>query len=353
LWTAERYASAVMSSALATATVSASPQIGVRAITGFLEFFQQKGGDPDALLRELGLSRALFADPEGRLPLAAFVALFERASERSRDDCFGAHFALCYPLQYTGLAGHVTRHAPTLGIGCRAIARYYSLLADSSRISSVIWGDQAKLSYQVTDASIRPRRQDAECMMAVLLAWLRETLGTEFSPDEVWFEHAEPAGAAELASIFRAPLRFEQTENALLFPRAHLAAKVRSADDELHQLLKARVEELMRQKMLVPGLVASVRETICATLDDSLPTLDTVAARLTLGPRTLQRRLREVGQSFQQVFEEARHDLALRYLANPELSVTDVAMRLGYADATAFNRAFRRWTGSAPSSHRR
>jgi AraC-like DNA-binding protein len=342
-----------MRPALASAASGPVPQIGVRAITGFLEFLEEQGVDADALLQELSLSRALFGCIDGRLPLERFIEMFERASRESGDDCFGAHFALRYPLQYTGLAGHVTAHAPTVGDGCKAFARYYSLLADSSLITSVVVGAQAKLSYQVTDPKIVPRRQDAECMVVVLLSWLRDNLGAQFSPDEVWFEHAEPPGVAELSRIFGARLRFEQPENALLFPRQHLSAKVRSADDELHQLLKARVEELLREKALAPGLVASVRDTICSTLDDSQPTLETVAAHLKLGPRTLQRRLRQAGRSFQRVLEEARHDLALRHLADPRLTVTDVALRLGYADATAFNRAFRRWTGTAPSAHRR
>ena len=351
----QRYALDRMRPVLASAPPASVPRIGVRAITGFLDFLEEKGVDADALLKDLELSRALFGCIDGSLPLPSFVEMFERASKESGDDCFGAHFALRYPLKYTGLAGHVTVHAPTVGDGCKAFARYYSLLADSSLITCVVVGEQAKLSYCVTDASIAPRRQDAECMVVVLLSWLRDNLGTEFAPDEVWFEHPEPAGVAELSRIFRsrAPLRFGRPENALLFPRAHLQTKVQAADDELHQLLKARVEELLRQKELVPGLVASVRSTICSTLDDSLPTLETVAAQLKLGPRTLQRRLREAGRSFQQVLEEARHELALRHLANQELSVTDVALRLGYADATAFNRAFRRWTGTAPSAHRR
>jgi AraC-like DNA-binding protein len=132
-----------------------------------------------------------------------------------------------------------------------------------------------------------------------------------------------------------------------------LDAKVRTADSELHQLLKGRVEELLRQKAAKPALITSVRDKICSILDDSQPTLENVAAQLQLGPRTLQRRLRKSGRSFHQVLEEARHDLALRHLADPKLTVTDVALRLGYADVTAFNRAFRRWTGTAPSAHRR
>lgn len=344
-----------MSHALATANAPSAPRIGVRAITGFLEFLEQKGCNADAFLQARGMSRDLFADPEGDLLLATFVDLFELASDESGDDCFGAHFALCYPLQYTGLAGHVTRHCPTVGAGCQAIARYYSLLADSSRIDSSLAGEQVKLSYRVTDTSIWPRRQDAECMIAVLLGWLRETLGAEFCPDEVWFEHARPSGAAELSRSFGAPLRFEQTDNALLFPRRHLQTKLRSADDELHQLLTARVEELMRQKSFAPDLVKAVRDAVRGTLeqDDGSPTLQSISSRLQLGPRTLQRRLRDAGQSFQQVLESCRHDLALRYLSDRRLSVTEVAMRLRYADVTAFNRAFRRWTGSVPSFYRR
>src|SRR5947207_5449365 len=106
----------------ASAAPASVPRIGVRAITGFLDFLEEKGVDADGLLQELELSRALFGCIEGSLPLARFIEMFERASRESGDDCFGAHFALRYPLQYTGLAGHVTLHAPTVGDGCKAFA---------------------------------------------------------------------------------------------------------------------------------------------------------------------------------------------------------------------------------------
>jgi AraC-like DNA-binding protein len=96
-----------------------------------------------------------------------------------------------------------------------------------------------------------------------------------------------------------------------------------------------------------------VRSAIEHELGDGDPTSDRIAARLNLHPKTLSRRLAAVGTNYRAVRDELRFELAARYLSQPRLRVDDIALLLGYSEASAFDRAFRRWSGCTPSAYRR
>ena len=106
---------------------------------------------------------------------------------------------------------------------------------------------------------------------------------------------------------------------------------------------------------LPPGddFVQSVRRAIGESVRHGEPSLSHVARRLAIGGRTLQRRLREYGADFKGLVDDTRRRFALRHLADSEITLTEVAYLLGYSEVSAFNRAFKRWTGSTPSDHRR
>jgi AraC-like DNA-binding protein len=101
------------------------------------------------------------------------------------------------------------------------------------------------------------------------------------------------------------------------------------------------------------GLMVSVRRAIGETMRHGEPTLGQVAARLALGARTLQRRLKQENLAFKGLIDDTRRQFALRYLRDPANTLSEVSYLLGFSEVSAFNRAFRRWTGSTPSEYRR
>src|SRR5262249_55902507 len=102
-----------------------------------------------------------------------------------------------------------------------------------------------------------------------------------------------------------------------------------------------------------PDFVVQVRRAIGTDLRGGLPDLDTVATRLHVGARSLQRRLRDSGHSYQSILDQVRRDLALRYLGDRRLAISEIAFLVGFAEVTNFYRAFKRWTGTTPTEQRR
>jgi AraC-like DNA-binding protein len=128
---------------------------------------------------------------------------------------------------------------------------------------------------------------------------------------------------------------------------------VPAADPQLYQIMKQYLDQILSAMPREDGLLGSIRKAIAESMCDGDPTLARVAKRMATGPRTLQRRLKDYGSDFKKLVEDTRRRLSLTYLRDHNNSLTEVAFLLGYSELSAFNRAFKRWTGSTPLDYRR
>ena len=129
--------------------------------------------------------------------------------------------------------------------------------------------------------------------------------------------------------------------------------QVPAADERLYPVLRRYLDGVLEEMPREDVLLASVRRVVGELMRDGDPTLTQVARKLAMGSRTLQRRLKEDGVDFKMLVDDTRRRFALSYLRDRKHTLTDIAYLLGYSEVSAFNRAFRRWTGSTPSDHRR
>jgi AraC-like DNA-binding protein len=180
----------------------------------------------------------------------------------------------------------------------------------------------------------------------------RQSVGPRFRLERVSFRHAAPASTAEHARIFEAPVVFGAPEDALVLPCSLLDEPMPVASERTVRHLDRLLDEMLAELPRRAALGEQVRAALAADLRSG-PTLEGVAARLGTTPRSLQRRLREEGGSFQELLDELRRELSLRYLGEPDLTLAEVAFSLGFAEQSAFHRAFRRWAGTTPAEWRR
>src|SRR5262249_48595274 len=172
-------------------------------------------------------------------------------------------------------------------------------------------------------------------------------------PAEVQFAHPAPTDAKEHIRVFGAPVLFSCPTNALVVEREFFERPVPAADKRLYPILRRYLDRVLRDMPREDSLVTAVRRAIGETMRDGDPTLARVAARVATSPRTLQRQLRDHGADFKRLVDDTRHRFALNYLRDAKHTLTEIAYLLGYSEVSAFNRAFKRWTGSTPSDHRR
>lgn len=116
--------------------------------------------------------------------------------------------------------------------------------------------------------------------------------------------------------------------------------------------MKRYLERVLAEIPPEDGVLASVRRAIAESMREGDSSLARVAKKMAMTPRTLQRQLKEQGMEFKQLVDDTRRRFALNYLRSRRNTLTEIAFLLGYAEVSAFNRAFKRWTGSTPLAYR-
>jgi len=185
----------------------------------------------------------------------------------------------------------------------------------------------------------------------VYVLLLRRWTQRELVPNEVCFVHPSPVDLREHHRVFGSRLAFSQPRNSIRVPAAWLEIPLADAEPQLRAHLESTARTLLGQLETAP-LVAQLREVIVRALPHEVPPVERAARLVGMSDRTLQRRLRALDTSYQEVVDDARRVAALELLANPNASVAECAFACGFANPAAFRRAFVRWTGITPQAHR-
>jgi AraC-like DNA-binding protein len=320
---------------------------------GVLEAVLARGGSPARVLRAAGLRPADLADPDIFLDLERIVLLQDAAAREAGDPAFGLHLGAAFDLGALGALSYAVLNAPRVRAALRNLERYARAHMQDAPVAFTAAGGLAVLSYRPEGLDPEAARHHVESTAVIGHRILRRLAGAAWRAREVRFRHGPPADSREHERIFEAPVRFSQAENALVFDEVVLAARVRGADPWLLPIVEEHLRQQIADPQPAPTWPHAVRDLVARSVAEGQATLRAISQGLGLSVRTFQRRLAEHGLVFKQVVDEVRHELALRYLGDPEATLTDVALRLGYSELSAFDRAFRRWTGCSPLEHRR
>lgn len=269
----------------------------------------------------------------------------------SGDECFGLHAAERVRPGAFDVLGYTLHSSATLGGAFERLVRYNHLLHDLADLRLTVNGGEARLSLRLLPEGTP--RQQAEFSLAVFLLFSRQATGTNVVPRVVEFSHAAPADLSEHRRIFQSPIRFARPATTLVLPRQALDLPLLQADPGLCAVLERQLRELLARLPAGESVLDRVRRLITTELCGGDPSVESVARRMHISPRTLHRRLRDAETSYRAVVDDLRQDLAVRYLAEDRLAIAEAAYLLGFSEASAFHRSFKRWTGRTPADYRR
>lgn len=323
-----------------------------RASTWFLRLLaaacQAHGLEAGAALAEVGLSPALLAEREGRVPLPQARSAWDAAARLSGDIDFGLHAAERFPPGGFDVLDYLGRSVATFGEMLERVAQLGSIFTEDGQLTLDRTGKRAVLRH----AAKAPLRHVSELMMAAIVLRGRELTGVDFAPASVSFRHPEPERTREHQRIFACPVRFGRPADELYLDASILKLPLKGFEPGLSEILDHYVRLVAGKAVAAPSLLSDVTEAITAALPNGEPRLEDVARALCITPRTLQRRLKEGETSFQALLDHVRHQLALEYLEAGDIPTTKLALLLGFSEPSAFYRAFRRWTGQSPAEAR-
>jgi AraC-like DNA-binding protein len=305
----------------------------------------------EALLARANLSTLDLIDPEARIPLRIASELLVLA-EAATGPGLGLRAAEGAALGDLGIFEFVARTCRTLGEAIETACRYRRLMYDGVDLKLVLEPDCARLRYRLHDR-LSSRVTFVEFALAACVLASRRALGFDSAPREVRFTHTAPAYAAEYERVFRAPVRFSAAHDEIVFGKRALAFPLASADAAAHAIFRRYADRLLEMLPTSLPVTRSVQRVVRERIDAGQPEFGDLAGALHMSERTLRRRLTQEGVQLRELIEDTRREQACRYLAASNLSVSEIAYRLGFAHPPAFHRAFRRWLGGSPLQYRR
>ena len=304
-------------------------------------------------LQAAGLTPGLLAGDARVVRAKHFVDFIEAAAVLTHDDVLGLKLGLSYDLRASGLAGYVTITAANMREAMINAARYGGLTDTTADFALTETGSVARFHMDSRSPVMRASRQAGEFRAGFVVASCRRWVGETFHPLEVRFAHARESGQREVATLLGCPARFGTETTEMLVSADQLALPVSAADPYLLAVLEQHADEVLaRQAQARDGLRERVGRLLTQDLPKGVPTARHVASALHMSERTFARRLQAEGTSFRALVDDVRREMARSYLADPELSLAQVAYLIGYADQSAFSNSFRRWTGQSPRRFR-
>lgn len=317
------------------------------ALVGFDTLVAEYGLSHTELLRDAGLPENTLDNLQGLVSYRRFLKLLKLSAARSGDPLFGLKLGLSQGVSIFGPILYLLNNARTVGEALTELKQYFHLHMGAAHVEVSAYGDQIQLAYRVLDPGQPGINQGAELALGVGRKLLQTLMGENWQPHPMLLEHARQAPLTAYQKLLGVSPRFNSDTTALLLKPAELELPLSQADPTLHRLIREHLDTLQNLTDLeLPGYVSNL-------LRDLLPqgrvTVDHIARCMAMSRRTLQRRLSDSGTSFQAVLDETRQKMALRYLRDSTLQVTQLSDLLGYADLSAFSRAFNRWFGMPPS----
>lgn len=328
-------------------------------VRGMLAGVIARAGDVDELLLRAGIDAALLADADPappRVPVERYAALYNLINAELDDEGFGLFSTPLrvgsFELLCRGVLG-----APSLAEVLDRLARYLRVLLPDVAMSLEVVGDEARLSLRECRPLGAGRVFAFEWLLRLLHGLACWLVARSVALDTVSFPYPAPAHVADYALIYTARSRFVEDGApgdvlVACFAANLLDLPVRRDEAALAAFLVGAPGRLTTLYRRDREMVQRVRDRLRAALPKSL-TLAQVAQSLHLSPRTLHRRLEDEGSSFQAIKDALRRDQAISRLAKTRDPLAQVAADLGYADASAFYRAFVGWTGEAPTHYRK
>lgn len=329
----------------AGSTVRIAPLVPLPALLSEL------GVDARAVLGEAGFDPAYFDDPDLPASYLSLGRLLAHCAATTECTHLGLLLGMRGGPETVGVAGHLMKHATKVGAALADLARYLDLHDRGGVVTLDMDGDPCALGYAVIEPGVEASDQIHDLALAIGCNMMRTLCGRSWTPSIVELPRRRPRDAEPWRRFYRAPVVFDAPRGALRFPRRWLEAPVPTADRSLHEFLQRHADAARGEAEA--GVVFEVQRVVRGCIAEGGGHAAQVAHLLGVHPRTLNRQLAAAGATFQQVRDEVLHTMALQLLRATSMSVAAAAAALGYADATAFIRAFRRWTGHTPAQWRR
>jgi AraC-like DNA-binding protein len=321
--------------------------------SGFLDYAVAEGAPHGRLLAASGLTDGDLADQDARIPVAAYEAMIGAGIEATGDTSLLLRHVLDSRLETMSIVGQIAHASTSFPHSLAQLNRYARLMADvpipggRDRFEIVREGEAVwLLDHRPADGTWMA----TEASFARFISEFRRSAPEH--PFELALEltYAPPPHANCYPELFRVPVAFRAARNALRIHPVWLDAAFDGGKEYVFGVFTKHADALLADLATRGTARAAVEARMLAELHEGALSMDAVARDLGMSRQTLYRRLRDEGATFADVHDDLRRRMAFDYLSARKVSVGETAYLLGFSEASAFVRAFRRWTGASPTA---
>lgn len=314
---------------------------------------EEAGVDYVALFRHLGMDPSRLLDLNYRYSQEQVTSLWIAAVKATGDAYFGLKVARHIRPSTFHVVGYAMACSATLRRAAERFARSARLISDAASVEFIAEGGSAyRLTVDLHPLGRPPIYQTIDTILAGFLLLCEWIVAGPLVPLEVTFRHSRPADEGPYREVFRCNIHYNHSANSILFSAADMERPVPSANEELAVVLDEMTSKYLALRFST-RFTRRVREALMRQLPNGEPSKAETARLLNMTTRTLLRRLGEENMTFRDILNRLREELAYEYLAQQDLTIDDVAFKLGFSSSSTFSRAFVRWTGKRPSEWRK
>jgi AraC-like DNA-binding protein len=302
------------------------------------------------LLAHAGVGAQQLTDE--RWPIDDITRLWRAAAELTQDPGFGLKAgSLVGPASFN-VVSFIFQSSPTLREAIALVQKFQRLISDGGRFQIIGGDDKSWLIYHPQQGELAFSPHQIEAVLAAVVSFSRWVTDHRFVPARVQFSHSQLGPLAGYRTVFQTGVDFNRAFSGLQLDNTLLDRPLPQADTQLAAMHREYAAARLAALSDTPDFSAQVRHWLGANLATGVPERSAAAEQFGLSDRVFARRLQSQGLSYSDVVDAVRKEAACTAVADTDDTFVDIAQRLGFSEASAFNRAFKRWTGSSPGEWR-
>lgn len=316
------------------------------------DFAVSQGTAEDQLIELTNFELADFDDLDKRLLMSDYIILVRTAQKLTNDAALVLHFCEHTNIEKFTIVGLICGSVPTMADALKQLNRFSHLVAETDLAmkdqrfqlqpdEKGLWLEDKRTNpnhfYELTEATFG----------RFAVEFNRYFAGQPFLL-ALHVTHAKPSYAAEYERLFNVPIHYDSPKNAMLVDPRWLSVEISPTTEYAFGILSQHAEKLLQQLKNSTSVKGKVESLLLPKLHTGDANMQWVAQEMAITRQTLYRKLKSENTSFEILFDELRHKMAVHYLNGKKASVNETAYLIGFADPSSFSKAFKRWTGSSP-----
>jgi len=333
------------------------PKASVNAIITIIRNAQRLGVDIEVLQQQAGLSPSLLSDPDKRIDSRIGFRLMDEAEKLTEDPLFGLHHGSQFQPADMGLVGFLVLNAPTAKQAVESFCKYQKIYGEGMQIQTSMDKDEMEVKF-IPHTALGEVNGCAAFYshMSGFMSTINWLLNRKLKPLKANIARKRPdtlAQQKEISNAFGSNIVYSAPHFSLVYQASCFDANVLTNNPDLFKLFEHRAETVMQQFGREDDFKAIVASRVLKSLDGSKPSLESISGQLHKSTRTVQRLLKAEGTSFQEVLNDVRHTSAKYYLESSVLNIDEIAYLLGFSDASAFRKMFKKSMDCSPEAYRK